>query len=171
VKEEEEKEEEEEEEEIIQQFIRIHVQTAALVLVSVKSSNTAWLLHPQSLHLHLNNKLKAVKFRHSDYQCNCIIELRTEPASCKMCSPNAAADIRTRVPQSTRRLRMPGLKISVQYYKLALSPKIGQFEVIFSEKCLKISSINNDNDNGSTTNNYHLPEQRTDFLWVLGGCD
>lgn len=33
----------------------------------------------QSLHhLHLNNKLKAVKFRHCDYQCNYIIELKTE---------------------------------------------------------------------------------------------
>lgn len=34
------------------------------------------LLHPQPLHhLHLNNKLKPVKFRHCDYQSNCIIDL------------------------------------------------------------------------------------------------
>lgn len=91
-------------------FFRIHLQAAALVLVSVQSRNTVRLLHPQSLHLHLNNKLKAVKFRHCDYQCNYIIELKTELASCKMCYQNAGADITARVPQCARRLRMPEFK-------------------------------------------------------------
>jgi len=90
-------------------FIRIHLQTAA-PLVSVQSTNTGWLFHPQSLHLHLNNKLKAVKFPHCDYQSNCIIEVKTELASCKMCYQNAGADITERVPQCARRLRIPEFK-------------------------------------------------------------
>lgn len=86
------------------------MQAAALLLVSVQSLSAAWLLHPQSLHRHMNNKLKAVKFRHCDYQYNYIIELKTELASCKMCSQNAAADSTARVPQCARRLQMPGFK-------------------------------------------------------------
>lgn len=58
----------------------------------------------------MNNKLKAVKFRHCDYQYNCIIELKTELASCKMCYRNAVADITARVPQCARRLRVPEFK-------------------------------------------------------------
>lgn len=38
------------------------------------------------------------------------------------------------------------------------------------EKCFKTSYFSNDNDNGSTTNNYHLPEQRTDFYGHLVGA-
>lgn len=104
-------EEGEEEESIQQLFILLgFMRAAALVLLSVQSRNTAWLLHPRSLHLHLNNKLKAVKFRHCDYQCNYIIELKTELASCKMCYQNAGVDITARVPQCARRLRVPEFK-------------------------------------------------------------
>lgn len=76
----------------------------------MQSRDAAWLLHPQSLHLHLNNKLKAVKFRHCDYQCNYIIELKTELASCKMRYQNAGARITARVPQCARRLQMSEFK-------------------------------------------------------------
>lgn len=112
-----------------------------------RAENTGWLLHPQSLHLHLNNKLKAVKFRHCDYQCNCIIELKTELASCKMCYQNAGADITTRVWHSVpgRRLRMPGFKdfCAILGYNESWSlvpPKIGQFEVISLELLSKNAS-------------------------------
>lgn len=67
-------------------FPRIHLQTAAPPQQSVQSRGAAPLLHPRSLHhLHLNNKLKAVKFPHCDYQRNCIIEPQTERVSCRMC--------------------------------------------------------------------------------------
>lgn len=84
------------------------------------------LLHPQqSLHLHLNNKLKAAKFRHCDYQCNYIIELKTELASCtgrkkkkkKTCYQKMQAlTSRHVLPQCARRLLgCLDFKISVQY--------------------------------------------------------
>lgn len=138
----------EEEEHSLQQlfiFFRIHLQAAALVLVSVQSRNTARLLHPRSLRLHLNNKLKAVKFRHCDYQCNYIIELKTELASCKMWYQNAGADITARVPQCARRLRMPEFKdfCAILGYNESWSlvpPKIGQFEVISLELLSKNAS-------------------------------
>lgn len=93
-------------------FFKINLQAAARALLSVRRRDTALLLHPRSLHLHLNNKLKAVKFRHCDYQCNYIIELKTELGSCKMCYQNAGADITARVPQCATRLRMPEFKDS-----------------------------------------------------------
>lgn len=97
-------------------IIRIHLQAAALLLVSVQSRNTAELLHPQSPHLHLNNKLKAVKFRHCHYQCNYIIDLKTELGKLQNVLSKMRALTSRRVCHS-----VPGgcgclnLKISVKY--------------------------------------------------------
>lgn len=49
----------------------------------------------------------------------------------------ASGHVHHRVPAGCRCLN---LKISVQYYKLALSPKIGQFEVISLELLLENAS-------------------------------
>lgn len=123
----------------------MHLQAAALALLSVLRRDTARVLHPPSLHLHLNNKLKAVKFRHCDYQCNYIIELKTELGRCKMCYQNAGADITARVPQCATRLWMPGFKDSCAILGYNESwplvpPKIGQFEVISLELLSKNAS-------------------------------
>lgn len=83
--EEEEDEEEEEEEVCVQRLFIIFgfILWSRCLCGAATQPRLLQLLHPQqSLHLHLNNKLKAAKFRHCDYQCNYIIELKTELASC-----------------------------------------------------------------------------------------
>lgn len=40
-------------------------------------------------NLHMNNKLKAVKFRHCDYQVNYIIELKGRTTNLRLCYQNA----------------------------------------------------------------------------------
>lgn len=101
----------EDEESIQQLFILLgficRLQLLSCVCAKLKRSLAA---AAAVLPSHMNNKLKAVKFRHCDYQYNYIIELKTEVASCKMCYQNAVADIMARVPQCARRLRMPEFK-------------------------------------------------------------
>ena len=128
VKEDDEEEEEEEEEEVCVQrlfiifgFIcRLRLWSRCLCGAATQP-RLLQLLHPQqSLHLHLNNKLKAAKFRHCDYQCNYIIELKTELASCtgrkkkeeeEVLSKNAGADITARVATVCQAAaRMSGFK-------------------------------------------------------------
>lgn len=140
-------------------FPGIHLQIAAPPPQSAQSRGAAPLLHPRSLHhLHLNNKLKAVKFPHCDYQRNCIIELQTERVSCRMCYQKMpAADITTGARVCVRATMCQNARGCLGFkdfceilgYNQRLGPvvpplslKIGQFEVISPGitfgKCLKI---------------------------------
>lgn len=125
-------------------------------------------LHPQLVSAWPTDSRRLTST--ADYQAKCTIKAQENRTGAAECAAPNAGTARRGAPEAA----WPPISVEMDGKRVPVAPKIGQFEMISLElllkKYFKISSINSDNDNGGTTNNYHLPEQRTDFM-VLGGCD